>query len=99
VGDVALVFGLDADENIVFWSKGVWFAQWIEGGAEQDHCGFTSGYGPGGSSINIIADGKDEWWVQVRTNSGVRGWVLASKYDNDKSWHGNFSDLCHYGED
>lgn len=97
-GDLAFVYGLDADENFVLWSKGAWFAEWIEGVAEHDQCGFTSGYGPGGCTVNIIRDGKGEWWVQVKTDS-VTGWVLAAKYDNDTHWYGNFSDLCHYGED
>jgi hypothetical protein len=98
VGDIALVYALDADENIIFWSNGVWFAEWIEAVAEKEHCGFTSGYGPGGCTVDIIKDGSSEWWVQVETNSGITGWVLASK-SGDKSGRGNFSDLCHYGED
>jgi hypothetical protein len=90
VGDVALVYGLDADENIVFWSKGVWFGSWIEEVAEKGQCGFASGFGLGGCTMDIMKDGATEWWVQVKTSTGITGWVRA---------HGNFSDLCHYGED
>jgi hypothetical protein len=99
VGDVALGYGLDADENFIFWAKGVWFAQWIEAVAEKGHCGFTGGFGPGGCTIDIINDGVSEWWVQVKTSSGLTGWVLAAKFNGDKRWYGNFNGLCHYGED
>jgi hypothetical protein len=99
VGDVALVYGLDADENIVFWSKGVWFAEWIETVAEKGQCGFTSGFGQGGCTIDIIKDGVSEWWVQVKTTTGLTGWVLAHKFSGREDWWGNFADLCHYGED
>jgi hypothetical protein len=102
VGDVALGYGIEPDDtggDIVFWSKGTWFAEWEEAVAEKSHCGFTSGFGQGGCEIDIIKDGVSEWWVQVKTSSGVTGWVLAEKFNGDKHWYGNFSDLCHYGED
>jgi hypothetical protein len=99
VGDVALGYGLDADENIVFWSNGVWFGEWIETVAEKGQCGFTSGFGQGGCTIDIIKDGVSEWWVQVKTSKGLTGWVLAHKWTRGKNWWGNFADLCHYGED
>jgi len=99
VGDVALGYGAEADGNIVFWSNGVWFAQWIEAVAEKGACGFTSGFGQGGCVVDITEDGTADWWVQVKTKSGLTGWVLASKYDGGKRWFGNFSNLCQYGED
>jgi len=99
VGDIALSYGVEADANVVFWAKGTWFAEWIEAVAEKGRCGFTSGFGQGGCSIDIIKNGKSEWWVQVKTSKGVTGWVLAEKYDGDKRWSGNFSHLCQYGED
>ncbi|HZR66199.1 MAG TPA: hypothetical protein VFA85_13680 [Terriglobales bacterium] len=99
VGDVALVYGLDADENIVFWAKGVWFGVWIEAVAEKGQCGFTSGFGGAGCTIDIIRNGVSEWWVQVRTSTGLTGWVLAQKFNDQENWQGNFGDLCHYGED
>jgi hypothetical protein len=99
VGDVALGYGLDADENFVFWAKGVWFAEFIETVANKGQCGFRGGFGEGGCTIDIIKDGVSEWWVQVKTSSGLTGWVLAEKFNRGKRWYGNFSDLCHYGED
>ena len=98
VGDVALGYGVDADENVVFWANGVWFAEWIETVAAKGKCGFRGG-GLGGCTIDITQDGIREWWVQVRTISGLTGWLLAEKINGGKRWYGNFSDLCHYGED
>lgn len=73
--------------------------EWIEMVAEKGQCGFTLGFGPGGCSIDIVKDGVSEWWVGVETSTGLTGWVLAAKFNAGKSWYGNFSDLCHYGED
>jgi hypothetical protein len=54
VGDVAFGYGIEADANDVFWAKGVWFAEWDEAVAEKGHCGFISGFGQGGCTIDII---------------------------------------------
>ncbi len=99
VGDVALGYGLDADETIVFWSNGVWFGEWIETVAEKGQCGFRGGFGRSGCDIDIVEDGVMEWWVQVKTSKGLKGWLLAHKRTRGKNWWGNFDDLCHYGED
>lgn len=99
VGDVALGYGVEADANVLFWAKGTWFREWIETVAYKGECGFTSGFGRGGCVINIVRHGISEWWVQVKTSSGLTGWVLAEKFNGDEGWSGNFSDLCHYGED
>jgi hypothetical protein len=43
----------------------------------------------------ISKRGVQEWWVQVKTSSGLTGWVLASKNVRDKSWSdSNFGNLC-----
>ncbi|MGA2856254.1 MAG: hypothetical protein ABSE40_05265 [Candidatus Sulfotelmatobacter sp.] len=98
-GDVALDYGVEADGNILFWAKGTWFVEDIESVAEKGQCGFTSGFGPSGCWVDIIKDGISEWWVQVKTSSGLTGWVLAHKFSGRENWWGNFGDLCHYGED
>jgi len=95
-GDIVLSYGWHVDGNMVFWSKGVWFQEDIESVAEKGVCGFTSGFGPGGCTIDIVKDGVIEWWVQVKTRNGVSGWVLAVRYDDDNRWYrwyGNFYDL------
>ena len=95
-GDIALGYGWHVDGNMVFWSNGVWFEDDVEAVAEKGKCGFTSGFGPGGCDIDIIQDGVIEWWVKIKTSSGVSGWVLAVKYNDDNRWyrwHGNFYDL------
>jgi hypothetical protein len=99
VGDAALGYGIESDGNLVFWAKGIWFEVDIEAVAEKGQCGFTAGFGPGGCTIDIVKEGVSEWWVQVKTSTGLRGWVVAEKQNGDKRWYGNFADLCHYGED
>jgi hypothetical protein len=69
------------------------------GVAEKGQCGFTSGFGPDGCTIDIIKSGIREWWVQVKTSSGLTGWVLAKNFNRDENWSSSFSDLCHFGED
>ena len=96
VGDIALGYGWHVDGNMVFWAKGVWFEETIEAVAEKGECGFTSGFGPAGCTIDIVKDGTIEWWVQVKTSAGLSGWVLAVKYNDDNRWyrwHGNFYDV------
>jgi len=99
IGDTALGYCLDANGNVVLWSGGSWFGMWIEAVAQKGQCGFTSGFGPGGCEIDIVNEGVGEWWVKVNTKSDVTGWVLAHKWSKGTHWWGNFSDLCHYGED
>jgi hypothetical protein len=94
LGDVLLVYGMHADGDVVFWSKGNWFKQYYEAVAEKGACGFTSGFGLGGCTVEIVQDGMSEWWMQVKTSSGITGWALVGKFDGDKRWYGNFSDLC-----
>jgi hypothetical protein len=96
VGDIVLGYGWQVEGNMVFWAKGVRFQESVEAVAEKGVCGFTSGFGPDGCAIDIVKDGVIEWWVQVKTTSGVSGWVLAVKYnDNNRwyRWYGNFYEL------
>jgi hypothetical protein len=96
VGDIVLGYGWHVDGNMVFWAKGVWFKEDIEAVAEKGECGFTSGFGPGGCTIDIINDGVVEWWVQVRASNGVSGWLLVVRYNEDNRWYrwyGNFYDV------
>lgn len=96
VGDPVLSYGWHVDGNMVFWAKGVRFEENIEAVAEKGACGFTSGFGLGGCTIDIVKDGVIEWWVQVKTSNSVSGWVLAVRYNEDNRWYrwyGNFYDL------
>jgi hypothetical protein len=102
VGDTALGYGVEdfsTGASMVLWSKGVWFAAWTEAVAEKGQCGFTSGFGPGGCTVDVIKNGVSEWWVQVKTGSGLTGWVLGQKSNHEKDWSSGFTDLCHFGED
>jgi len=96
VGEIVPSYGWNVDGNMVFWAKGAWFQEGREAVAEKGECGFTSGFGLGGCTIDIVKDGVIEWWVKVKTGNGVSGWVLAVKYNDDNRWyrwHGNFYDL------
>lgn len=96
VGDTILGYGWHADGNMVFWAKGRWLSDDIETVAENGACGFTSGFGPSGCTIDIVKDGVIEWWIKVKTSSGASGWVLAVRYNKDNRWYrwnGNFYDL------
>ncbi|HZQ20240.1 MAG TPA: hypothetical protein VFA90_16110 [Terriglobales bacterium] len=96
IGDIVSGYGWHVDGNMVFWAKGVRFEEDIEGIAEKGECGFTSGFGPGGCTIDIVKDGVIEWWVQVKTGNGAIGWALAVSYNDDSRWYrwqGNFYDV------
>jgi hypothetical protein len=94
VGDVVLIYGMKSNGDILLWAKGVWFQESYEVVSEKGACGFTVGYGPGGCMVDIVNDGVSEWWMQVKTKNGARGWVLVGKFDDEKRWYGNFSDVC-----
>lgn len=57
VGDIVLSYTWHVDGNMVFWVKGGRFEENIEAVAEKGACGFTSGFGPGGCTIDIVKDG------------------------------------------
>ena len=96
VGDTVPSYGWDVDGKMVFWAKGIWFKEDREAVAEKGECGFTSGFGIGGCTIDIVKDGVIEWWVKVKTSKDVSGWVLAVRYSDDNRWYrwyGNFYDV------
>lgn len=94
-GDVALGFGFHAHRNMALWAKGVWCTEYWEYIAEKGKCGFAAGFGAGGCSVGIVKNGASEGWVHFETGRGLRGWVLARKFEGDNSWSkSNFSDLC-----
>jgi hypothetical protein len=91
-GDVVLRYGFHWDGESDFWGKGVWFTVNFEDIEEKDSfCGF----GKDQCAIKITKNGVSEWWVQVKTDSDLTGWVLAYNFAGDKnSRSGNFGDLC-----
>jgi hypothetical protein len=99
VGDVAFGYGIESDANDIFWAKGNWFSGWDEAVAEKGHCGFTSGFVLDGCTVDIVEYGRRDWWVHIKTERGLTGWVLGASFDGDKHWFANFYPLCHYGED
>jgi len=92
-GDEVLGYGLRGDGNYVFWAKGVWYVQYYEfEGDMNGGCGFAD---KSECTFAISKRGVQEWWVHVKTSSGVTGWVLAGKNVHDKFWRdANLGDLC-----
>jgi hypothetical protein len=55
----------------------------------------AASFGPGGCTLDTIKDSVSEWWVQLRTNKRITGWVLATTVNNSElRQDGNFGDLC-----
>jgi hypothetical protein len=93
-GDQVLLYGLHPDGNIDAWAKGVWGTYFYENVAgKADACGFAD---KSRCNLVVIKDGVSEWWVQVKTSTGLTGWMLAVRLAGDeRSWRsGNFGDLC-----
>jgi len=92
-GEVVLGYALRGDGNYVFWAKGVWYTQYYEFEAGTNGgCGFAD---KSMCSFAILQRGVQEWWVHVKTNDGLTGWVQASRNLHGKSWSdANFDDLC-----
>jgi hypothetical protein len=91
-GDLVLRYGFHADGESDFWGKGVWFKVNFEDIEER---GSFCGSGKNQFTIVITKNGVKEWWVQVKTGSGLTGWVLAWKSTPDKNRASeNFSQLC-----
>jgi len=92
-GDVVLRYGLHADGDSDFWGMGVWFTENYEQIIEKGSwCGFSD---KTLCTIEITKNGVKEWWVQVKTASGLTGWVCASRVTGDKLWENrNFVQLC-----
>ena len=92
-GEEVLGYGFRDGGDYVLWAKGVWYTQYYEfRGGMNGECGFRD---TSECSFAISKPGVQEWWVQVKTGSGLVGWVLASKSVHDKTWSdANFGDLC-----
>lgn len=92
-GDAVLGYGYDADGATEFWAHGIWFRE------DDEHvsamgvaCGFAD---KTMCTIEITKRGVKDWWVQVKTNSGLKGWLLGATMNGDKVWFsGNFNQMC-----
>ena len=91
-GDVVLRYGLHADGDSDFWSKEGWFTETFEETVEKgSSCGFTNNE----CTIVITQNGVKEWWVQVKTETDLTGWILAWRSTGDKNRASeNFDQLC-----
>jgi hypothetical protein len=92
-GDRVLRYGLNSDGFWNIWVNGAWNTVSEEDVVEKgSFCGFsdkTECY------IAITKDGVKEWWIEVRTDTGQEGWVLAGKSTHGNRWYsGIFGELC-----
>ncbi len=92
-GDEVFLYGFHSDGDYDAWARGIWFTYSYENiAAKGDSCGFAD---KSQCNLVIVKNGVKEWWVQVRTNTGITGWMLTFKFTGDKRWtSGNFGDLC-----
>ncbi len=91
-GDLVLRYGFHAVGESDFWAKGTWFTVNFEDIEEK---GSFCGFGKNQCTVVITKNGVQEWWVQVKTDGGLTGWVLARKSTGDKGRASdNFSQLC-----
>jgi hypothetical protein len=73
-GDEALRYMYHGEAFAQFWSKGQYYDSL---GLSIRGDGSQSGDCFGECDSELILRGKKEWWVQVRTDTGASGWVLA----------------------
>lgn len=92
-GEGILGYGLRGNGDYVFWAKGTWFEEYYESeGDLKGGCGFAD---KSQCTFALIKRGIQEWWVKVKTGTGLTGWVLAGKHVHENAWSdANFGDLC-----
>lgn len=84
-GDEVLGYGLHSNSRISFWGKGVSFTEHYENIASKGLCGFRD---KTQCHINIVKSGVQEWWIQLRTTTGLTGWILGRKQVGDDLTYG-----------
>jgi|HubBroStandDraft_1064217.scaffolds.fasta_scaffold00006_61 hypothetical protein len=92
-GDPALRYGLNSDGYWNLWAKGAWHKISAEEVVEK---GSVCGFGDKSQcSVQIVKNGRKEWWIEVKTDTGQDGWVLVGKTTPDRIWQSRtFGELC-----
>ncbi len=91
-GDEVLRYGFNGDGNFRYWSTKGTFELYFESATTHHGCGFADATQ---CPIEITRYGVNEWWLQVKTSHGRRGWMLGYKGRGGKYWHNpNFSEFC-----
>lgn len=92
-GDEILSYGLRGNGDYISWAKGKRFEEYYEfEGDSKGGCGFAD---KSQCTFALVKRGIQEWWVKVKTGTGLTGWVLAGKHFREKAWSdANFGDLC-----
>jgi hypothetical protein len=72
-GDIVLRYMSHGEGFADIWTKGKWF--------RQHDCSFIAEKNSSGClfdcSAKVIAEGRKDWWVQVRTTQGQTGWAKS----------------------
>jgi hypothetical protein len=92
-GDTLLRYGLNAAQYWELWTNGKWFVESenfvVEKGAQCDPENAL------GCTIQVVKNGTQEWWIEVKTKAGQKGWVLGQRRTETQLWtNRNFADLC-----
>jgi hypothetical protein len=92
-GDIILRYEIFGEGEANIWANGACHKGYSLGTTTE-----TDGTGCGAKNAcdsKVVANGVKEQWVQVRTASGLTGWVLASKVTHGVFWDsGVFGQLC-----
>jgi len=92
-GDIILRYGYFGEGVANMWAKGVWHREYDLGRTTEKDA--KSGCLSDECDSRVIEEGVKEHWVQIKTGTGVMGWMLADKITHGKFWDsGNFDSLC-----
>jgi hypothetical protein len=79
------------EEEASIWVNGVWYPDYDTGSVrEKDGTGCQRG-----CNAQVVEPGVKEWWVRLKTESGITGWVLAGTMNAGQlQLFGNLDKLC-----
>jgi len=92
-GDIILRYDIFGEGNANIWANGVWhkgYNLWTA--TETDGAGCRA---VDACDARVVENGIMERWVQVKTVTGITGWVLESKVTHGVYWDSHvFGQLC-----
>jgi hypothetical protein len=92
-GDIILRYEVLGEGHANIWTRGVWhkgYDLWTTMETDGTGCGAKDA-----CDSKVIENGITEQWVQVKTASGLTGWVLNSKFTRGVYWDSHvFGQLC-----
>jgi hypothetical protein len=92
-GDIILRYQVLGEGDANIWAKGIWhreYSLWTAIERNGSGCGAIDA-----CDSKVIEDAIMELWVQVKTSTGLTGWVLDHKITRGVFWDsGVFGQLC-----